>query len=329
VESEATESTLPRRRSAIESHKQRLVRTADLREAALLVLYGVTVLILPVAWWTAITSVMHRARRGMKRRYLPKYVERFRAVCGKGVSTAAVRRWCRAGQQHVDRRRLYTVAELLTDRWQPKIKLNGSDAIAAALGEGRGVILWFDSFVHTNLVAKRALHDAGFDMHFLSSRYHGGSASSFGRRFLNPIYVETETRYLGERIVLAEANQVAITRRLLTVLQRNGVVGLTNTVSSNMYFVQTPFGAATRMALPTTILSLALKSGAPILPVATFERSPLQDYSVIIGSPIVPDPSVDKATAIADAARRYVEWLLPMVKDHPEEWTSWKSNRLV
>jgi lauroyl/myristoyl acyltransferase len=320
---------LPRRRSATVRIKQRLVRTADLREAALLALYGVTVLLLPVAWWAAIAGVMHRARRGLKRRHLPMYVERFHSIYGEEVSAAAVRRWYRTAEQHADRKRLYTVADRLTDRWRPKIELDGSDAIAAALADGRGAILWFDGFVHANLVAKRALHHAGFEMHFLSSTYHGGSMTSFGRRFLNPIYVEAESRYLRERIVLAETNHVASTRRMRAFLRQNGVVGLTNAVSSKMLFIETPLGASARLALPTTVLRLALESGAPILPVATFERRPLREYAVIISSPIVPDSSIDKATAMARAARRYAQWLLPMVRDHPEEWTGWKSDRLV
>jgi lauroyl/myristoyl acyltransferase len=283
---------------------------------------------LPVAWWSAIAGVMHRARRGLKQRHLPMHVERFRDVHGEGVSAAAVRRWYRVAEQHADRKRLYTMANRLTDRWRPKIELYGRAAIATALAEGHGAILWLDSFVHANLVAKWVLHHAGIEMHFLSSKYHGVSVSSFGRRFLNPVYVETELRYLRERIVLAEKNQVGTTRRMWTVLRQNGVVGVTNAVSSNMLFVQTPFGASARLALPTTILSLALESGAPILPVATIERRPLQEYTVIIGPPIVPDSSVEKATAIAEAARRYAQWLLPIVTDHSEQWTGWK-DRLV
>jgi hypothetical protein len=56
--------------------------------------------------------------------------------------------------------------------------------------------------------------------------------------------------------------------------------------------------------------------------------SGVDKYAVIIGSPIVPDSSVDKATAIAQAARRYAQWLLPIVSDHSEQWTGWK-DRLV
>jgi lauroyl/myristoyl acyltransferase len=257
------------------------------------------------------------------------YMTRFRDVYGEEVSPVAIQNWYRASQQHGDRKRLYTMAERLTNRWQPRVELFGSDRVRAALGAGHGAIIWFDSFVHANLVAKRALHNAGFDMHFVSSKYHGVSATSFGRRILNPVYVETELPYLRERLVLAEISQVASTRRMWTILRQNGIVGITNAVSSNMVFIQTPFGASARLALPTTILRLALESGAPILPVATIERRPLKEYEVIVGEAIVPDPSINKNKAIAEAARLYAEWLLPFVREHPTEWRGWKSDRLV
>jgi lauroyl/myristoyl acyltransferase len=96
-----------------------------------------------------------------------------------------------------------------------------------------------------------------------------------------------------------------------------------------MRFIETPFGASARLALPTTILSLALESGAPILPIAALEVTPLQDYAVLVGPPIVPDGSTGRRSAMEQAAHQYADWLLPLVRDHPEQWTGWKSSRLV
>jgi lauroyl/myristoyl acyltransferase len=328
VQSRSTEP-LPLGRSATARIKQRLVRSADLREAALFVLFGPTGLLLPVRWWPRIANVMHRARRGLKKRRLPFYAARFRAVFGESMSPAAIRDWYRRAEQHADRKRLYTVTSYLSRRWQPDIALSGEDAITAALAAGRGVILWFDSFVHANLVAKRALAGAGCEIHFLSSRYHGVSVSWFGQKFLNPVYVDAEMQYLRERIVLHESNQTSCTRRMWTVLRQNGIVGVTNGVSSNMRFIETPFGTSARLALPTTILSLALESGAPILPIAALEVTPLREYTVLVGPAIMPDASIDKRAAMERAARQYANWLLPLVRDNPEQWTGWKSSRLV
>jgi lauroyl/myristoyl acyltransferase len=309
--------------------RQRLVRTADLREAALIGLYGLAVHLLPPPWWPTVADAMHRARRGLRRRRQAQALDRFRSIYGEDFAPAAVRAWDRAFQQGMDRRRLYTVAERFTARWRPDIALSGAEHLAAALDQGKGALLWFDGFTHSTLVAKRALHEAGYAMHYLSSHHHGGSASAFGRTLLNPVYVAAELAYLRERIVLDDTNQVACTRRMWTILRENGIVGVTNTTSANMRFVEAPFGPSARLTMSTTVLGLAIQTGAPILPVATIETKPLQDYSVIIGPALRADRSLDRERAAPEIAAGYARWLLPVVKEHPEQWSGWKSKRML
>jgi lauroyl/myristoyl acyltransferase len=81
--------------------------------------------------------------------------------------------------------------------------------------------------------------------------------------------------------------------------------------------------------MSTTVLGLAIQTGAPILPVGTIETKPLQDYSVIIGPALRADRSLDKERAAAEIAAGYARWLLPVVKAHPEQWSGWKSKRML
>jgi lauroyl/myristoyl acyltransferase len=323
------EASAFRPRSSKIAVRRRFVRTADLREAALMGLYGLVVRMLPVSWWPAVAGAMHRARRRIKRRQVAKVLDRFRAVYGSDVAASVIRAWDRAFQQGVDRKRLYTVAERFTTRWGPTISLSGVDHLAAALEQGNGALLWFDGFIHGTLVAKRALHQAGYGMHYLSSEYHAVSATAFGRSVLNPVYVRAELAYLQERIVLNDTNHVACTRRMWAILRENGIVGVTNTTSANMRFIAAPFGPSARLTMSTSVLGLALQTGAPILPVATIETSPLRDYAVIIGPALLADPSLGKDQAAAAIAAAYARWLLPLVKEHPEQWSGWKSERIL
>jgi hypothetical protein len=323
------EARQTRRRAPKVAVRQRFVRTADLREAALMALFGLVVFCLPVAWWPAIADVMHRARRGIKPRRMAGVLERFGSIRGSAVAPSAVRAWDSAFQKGVDRRRLYTVAARFTDRWQPNIALSGADGLAAALERGHGVVLWFETFTHSSLIAKRALHQAGYRLHYLSSKYHPGATSAFGQALLNPVYVATELPHLQGRIVLNDANHVACTRRMWTILRGNGVVGVTNTLSSNMHFIEAPFGSSARLSMSSTVPGLALQTGAAVLPVATVETNALQEYSVIVGPELRADPSLGREQAAAEIAAAYARWLLPLVKEYPEQWSGWKGGRIL
>ena len=323
-----TRSSRFRPQSPTFSPRQRLVRTADLREGALIGLYALTAAALPQDRWQGVADIMHRVRRGISRRWLAPTLERMRAVRGVGMTAEAVYAWDRAYQKHADRRRLYTVAARFTRRWQPDIALSGADHLDAALAKGNGALLWMDVFVHSSVIAKRALYQAGYGLHYLSSFLHPTSGSAAAQRLVNPVYVADELAHLSERIVLTENNQVACTRRMLAILRGNGIVGVTNTISSRMRFIAASFGPTARLVMSTTVPGLALQTGAPILPVVAIETEPLRKYSVTIGPPLYPDASLDRDRAAEELAAAYARWLLPLVKEHSDQWGGWKGTRI-
>ncbi|MDP2620812.1 MAG: hypothetical protein Q8P46_11665 [Hyphomicrobiales bacterium] len=320
-----------RTRSAKLRIPPRLIRRADLQYLTLMGLYRLTTALLPPDRWAAVADVMHRLRRGLRKRRVMQLRQRFRAVYGHDVGPDTIRSWHRDRENRRERRRLYVVAERWSDRWRPNIRLEGVDGVAAALAQGKGVILWFDDFIDHNVVAKRGLYEAGYRIHYLSSVLHGDSISAFGRRYLNPIQTAVESRYVQERLLLnntdaGSGNELACTRRMVAILRENGIVGIANILTSGSRVMEIPFGASARLAMPTGPVNLALQRGAALFPVATIETEPLASYSVIIGPRLVPDPAKGKDAALAEAAMQYAERLLPLVKAHPDQWMGWRRN---
>jgi len=313
---------------------RRLLRSADVWHLVLMGLYRLTTILLPADRWHVVSDAVPRLRRGLRKHRLRDWRERYRAVYGHDVEPDTIRAWHRQREIKIERRRLYVVAEHWSGRWRPNITLEGIEAVDAALAKGKGVILWFGDFIDHNVVAKKGLYEAGYPIHYLSSIYHGHSATALGMRYFNPILIGVESRYVGERLVLTtgdlgRSNEVACTRRMVEILRENGIVGIANIMLAGARVVEVPFGAAARLAMPTGPINLALQRGAALFPVATIETEPLARYSVIIGPELVLDAAKGKDAALADGAMQYADRLLPVAKAHPAQWLGWRRYSLT
>jgi hypothetical protein len=86
--------------------------------------------------------------------------------------------------------------------WFPGIRLNGKENLAIAREKGKGAILWVTETAYNDLIAKMALHRFGYRAVQLSRPDHGFSGSSFGMRYLNPLWARVENRFIEERIMI-------------------------------------------------------------------------------------------------------------------------------
>jgi lauroyl/myristoyl acyltransferase len=202
--------------------------------------------------------------------------------------------------------------------WNPHIELFGQEGIDGGLSEGRGVILWMSFFTAYSLVAKIALHQAGYSVSHLSHPKHGYSNTRFARRFLNPIRTTVEQRYLYERVVLSQDSSIAALRVLQERLESNGVVSITATPQG-----QKP--VATRFLAGEFLLAggaptLASLTGAALLPVFPIQTG-ANEFRVTIGTRIeIPDRSV---TAVETAVNEYAAQLEKYVLEYPGQWRGW------
>lgn len=196
-----------------------------------------------------------------------------RTVDALGVEAAAL--------QHLER--LQLLRHHRPGGWRPKIALAGKEHLDRALAQGKGAILWVTFSVFSDMNAKIALREQGYDVSHLSRHIHGHlSSTRFGIRFLNPIRIAVERRYLAERVVIDPANPKAALQRLEALLADNRVVSITAGAMAGRVTLA-PFGPGS-MPLAGGAPNLSLKSGAPLLPVFT-ERRPDGSFLVTIEPP--------------------------------------------
>ena len=202
--------------------------------------------------------------------------------------------------------------------WRPDIRLNGEVNLQKAVEGGCGVILWVTETVFSTLIVKMALDRAGYHACQLSRPGHGFSlSSSFGIRYLNPIWIRVEDRFIAERVVIAGETATEELAVLRARLGKNGVVIIT-VVPLAHKFVEVPFFQG-HLQLPTGPVQLALKTGAVLLPVFAFTKQN-GGFEVLIDQAINP---ADGSRRALDIAAAYARRLEPFVMEHPDQWTGW------
>ena len=202
--------------------------------------------------------------------------------------------------------------------WRPDIRLNGEVNLQKALEGGCGVILWVTGTVFSTLIVKMALDRAGYHVCQLSRPGHGFSlSSSFGIRYLNPIWTRVEDRFIAERVVITGETAAEALKVLRARLGTNGVVIITVAPLAHK-FAEVPFFQG-QLQLPTGPVQLAMTTGAVLLPVFAFTKQN-GGFEVSIDQAIYPASGASKA---ADIAAAYARGLEPFVLAHPDQWTGW------
>jgi hypothetical protein len=298
----------------------RIFRAGDIRETVLHGLATLVVRSLAPPSWIATSNVFGRLSANNSRSRLAKFRRAVSAVLGEDDAEIAARIYRRSEVQF-ERRRLYISALHAGVRWSPSIELIGLEHVSRS--RPGGTILWFDSLVHFPVISKMAFAEAGYPFWHLSSHQHGFSATAYGVRFLNPRQIGVERPLLQGRIAFDDRSLVSATRRILEVLESGGIVGITNNASLGNY-ITVPFGETAKLSVATTPLKMALRKQAALLLVSVLETEPLAGYRVTI-RPAPAFPPSEQGDPIASAASEYAKYLLPLVRDHPEQWLGWRS----
>jgi lauroyl/myristoyl acyltransferase len=218
------------------------------------------------------------------------------------------------------------------DRFKPEIELRGSEHVDTALAAGKGVLLWIGLFECVELISKLALFRAGYAVHHLTHPTHGVSQSRFGMRFLNPIVVRIENRYLKERVFL---NLTGSGDALATLSQRlaaNSVISILASARARKV-VEVPFFDG-RVQMATGAVKIALANGAPLLPVF-LECDEKGKFTVHIEPPISRKLSTadnnlrTNSPQVIDMIQEYVARLEPYVLKNPGLWKGWYAQASV
>lgn len=202
--------------------------------------------------------------------------------------------------------------------WRPDIRLVGTAHLQEALEGGRGAILWVTATVFSTLIAKIALHDAGYHAYQLSRSQHGFSMSPFGVRFLNPIWTGVEDRFIADRVVIKGDTATDALAILRARMAENQVV-IIAVVAQAHKFVWVPF-LRDLLPLPTGPMRLARTTGAPLLPVFTVAKDN-GGFEVSIHEPLYSAATQADDESIAKA---YAKQLEAFVHDYPDQWSGWQ-----
>ncbi len=153
-----------------------------------------------------------------------------------------------------------------------ELTLDGLEHLHGALAAGRGAILWVAPTVFAPLIAKRALHEAGFPLHHLSHPAHGFSSRSRVGRLLNQLRTRVEDRHLAERVLLGQGNEAqAALRRIGALLRGNAVVSIT--VGRNGSRVAEAAMLGGRLQVASGAPHLAMRLGAALLPTTVWRTA--------------------------------------------------------
>ncbi len=284
----------------------------DVLQLVKILVLGAIAWCVPPRFWRKIA--LGTARIGQRDNCWPVYD----AILGQKYSNAEV--------SHISKRRRSYTRELTIQilglncpwrAWRPDIRLNGEVNLQKALEGGRGVILWVTETVFSTLIVKMALDRAGYHVCQLSRPGHGFSLSTFGFRYLNPIWTGVEDRFIAERVLITGETAAEALTVLRTRLGANGVVSITVAPLAHK-FAEVPFFQG-QLQLPTGPVRLALTTGAVLLPVFAFTKQN-GGFEVSIDQAIYPASGDRKA---ADIIAVYARRLEPFVLAHPDQWTGW------
>ncbi|MBT8442558.1 MAG: hypothetical protein KJO76_09250 [Gammaproteobacteria bacterium] len=209
--------------------------------------------------------------------------------------------------------------------WQPSLRMAGAENVERALQRGTGCILWIDPLVFCPLVAKKALHAAGYPPSHLSRYYHGPSNSEFGRRFINVITSRCEDRYLATRLIMKPGSELVQTRRLCHLLKSNEVVSIACS-HHGASISELPINVG-RLPCATGAPTLAVDMNAPLLPVSVATAS-AGGFEITIGAPLPASPAPNRRAAVRGLLAANATRLESIVNARPASFAAWRNMRL-
>lgn len=209
----------------------------------------------------------------------------------------------------------------LTRSWRPRVRLEGGENIEHVLGGGRGAVLWVAPTSWHTVATKVALYEAGFTVSHLSTTEHGFSRSRAGVRILNPVWVRGESRFVAERLVMADDDRGRALRTLIDRVRSGGIVSIT--AGSHGQRAHTVPMLAGSIRLAGGAASLALRTGAGLLPVWTVRASD-GTFVTTVAPALEATNRSDRAGSEMAMTAAYAETLARVVADHPDEWQAWR-----
>ncbi len=254
----------------MKQRKAKLIQGRDVGLGMIIAMLTASAMVLPERRWPDVAHRIAEWRIRRRERLSDDELATIQAVVGERSREWVERQYWPTWLAYRYLSWLQLLAVYPPRAWRPNSRLEGNEHIEHALAAGRGAILWTAPFAFNDLFTKVALANAGYQASLLRRPSHGFSDTEFGRRFLNPLYVRIERRFLRDDIVLIDGQAGQALDELKGRLSRNELI--------IVYAVPIGRRIATRsmengeLRLATGALSLACNVGAAVLPVFTVRR---------------------------------------------------------
>ena len=214
------------------------------------------------------------------------------------------------------------VKERLTG-WRARVKLEGGEHLVRARDARDGAVLWVAHFCFNALASKMALQAHGNRVHHISRAEHGFSKSSFGMKFLNPIRIGAEARYLASRIVIDRKNPALAMHAALRALKTGDFVSITAGAWEGQLISEVMIDGRS-LELSTGASRLAALAGCPVMPVFVVRDDLTSEIKVIVEAPLTIDPALPQDLMIQSVAAQFAERHQKYITRYPHQWRDWE-----
>jgi lauroyl/myristoyl acyltransferase len=200
-----------------------------------------------------------------------------------------------------------------------RVHIDGLEHLEAALGRGKGVILWEMPF-GKRLRAKAVLIHRGFRLIQLHARSHGASYSWVGQNVIRKIHRRLAAGLYAD---LLEMNRESIyLRRVLERLRRNEIICMQGWGGAGRKFVSVNF-LGTPYHFATGAARMAQRSGAALIPMVCF-RDHANEHQLMLGEPVQLERMGNADASLIAAVTHYARLLESFVRRYPDQWGGWR-----
>ena len=258
----------------------------------------------------SVAAALARERRSMYERHLRRVRPGWGGFAVRRASRDAFRAYAR---YYVESFRLPRISRQRVERG---FSVEGFEHIEQGIAAGRGVILALPHLGGWEW-AGRWLADRGYDVHAV--------AEVLGDEEVTNIFVELRAR-LGMTVIPLD-DRAGV--RVATALRNNAVVCLlcdrdiSRDGKRSGVDVQF-FGEAT--SIPSGPAFFSLRTGAALLPVATYFRHDVDGHHAVVGSPLGVDSSGSLREDVALLTQRLVDRVEDLIREAPEQWHLFQPN---
>ena len=212
-------------------------------------------------------------------------------------------------------------------------EVRGEEHLHEALKNGKGVILWETSGFARRFVAKQILHQKGFAVHQVHGPFDMGgfrtddsSATLVRRSLIKRFFEDRERQCVAEIINIPRSNSLAYMRVILARLKENCIICISSEGKHGQKLIPIRFLGGDEV-FSTGMVSLARKSGAPILPIFCIQERSGQT-TLIIERPVPIENDLDRERAVETSLTQYARLLETYIKQYPEQYRNWHLLRM-